>query len=346
MKPSFLRQRRRLLAAAGMGALATLLPSAQTWGQSALANSRGRHERLLFAGPPAPVSFPLMRLASNSELLTHLNRKVEFKLWNTPDQLRALVMQASVDFIALPTHVAANLYNQNAPIRLMDVSTWGLLWIVSRDREKRTLTDFRGEEIIIPLRADTPDILFQYLARQQGLNPEQDFRLRYVGSPFEAMQLLLTRRSSHALLSEPAVSMALYKTRTFPVTAVAPTLYRSVDLQQEWARLLKRPPQIPMAGIAALGAARADTQLLSEMEQALAYAHAWCRTQPLACGSMAKRHASMLISEAVADALEVIPDTRRRASYAQAELEFFYSQLLQHQAEIIGEQLPDNDFYI
>jgi len=341
-----LLQRRRLLAAAGAGALATWLPGAQSWAQSVVPHPNRRSGRLLLAGPPAPVSFPLMRLASNSNLLTHLDRKIEFRLWNTPEQLRALVIQAGVDFIALPTHTAAHLYNQNAPIRLMDVSTWGLLWLVSRDRNKSALADFRGEEIVVPLRGDTPDILLQYLAQKQGLNPAQDFRLRYVASPFEAMQLLLSRRSSHALLSEPAVSMTLYKTRTFPVTAVAPTLYRSVDLQQEWGQSLKRPAHIPLAGIAALGAARVDRPLLTEMEEALAYAHAWCRTQPLACGAMAKRYASMLISEAVADALEIIPDTRRRASYAQSELEFFYGQLLQHQAETIGGRLPDNDFYI
>jgi len=347
MNIPFLLQRRRLLAAAGMGALATWLPpGGQTWAQSSAPNPNARQNRLLFAGPPAPVSFPLMRLASNSDLLTHLNRKVEFRLWNTPDQLRALVIQGAVDFVALPTHTAAELYNQNAPIRLMDVSTWGLLWLISREGNKRTLADFRGEEITIPFRGGISDSVLRHLAHKQGLNPAQDLRLRYVASPFEAMQLLVSRRTSHALLSEPAASMALHKIRTFPVNAVPPMLYRSVDLQQEWGRLLNRPAQIPLAGIAALGAARSDSLLLREMEEALAYAHAWCRTQPLACGAMAKRHASMLISEAVADALELIPDTRRRASYAQTELELFYSQLLQYQPDSIGGKLPDNDFYI
>jgi len=340
MTASFLLQRRKLLAAAGIGALATLLPTMPLWAQS-----NQRPQRLLLAGPPAPVSFPLMQLAS-SNLLDDFALKAEFRLWSTPDQLRALVMQGEVDFIALPTNVAANLYNKGAPIQLMDVSTWGLLWLVSRDSSKKTLADFRGEEITVPFRADMPDILLQYLARKQGLNPTEDFRLRYVASPFEAMQLLVARRTSHALLSEPAISMALYKTRTFPVTMVAPMLYRSIDLQQEWGRTLKRTPLVPMAGIAALGAARRNPVLLDIVNETLAHAYAWCRTQPLACGAMARRHASMLISEAVADALDVIPNRRIGASHAREELEFFYTQLLEHEPGIIGGQLPDDHFYI
>jgi len=345
MNAAFLRQRRRLLTAAGVGALAAILPSRPVWAQSANISSHNRPQRLLLAGPPAPVSFPLMQLASGN-LLADFGFKAEFRLWNTLDQLRALVMQGEVDFIALPTHAAANLYNKGAPIQLMDVSTWGLVWLVSRDSSRRTLASFRGEEIVVPFRADTPDILLNYLARQQGLNPEQDFRLRYVASPFEAMQLLVSRRSAHALLSEPAVSMAFHKTRTFSVTAVAPRLYRTIDLQQEWGRVLKRDPLIPMAGIAALGAARGNVELLDIVDETLAHTYAWCRTQPLACGAMARRYASMLISEAVADALEVIPNLRRSATHARSELEFFYTQLLQHDPEIIGGQLPDDHFYI
>jgi len=71
------------------------------------------------------------------------------------------------------------------------------------------------------------------------------------------MQLLITRRVNHALLAEPAVSMALRKTQSFPVSIIAPELHRSVDLQQEWGRLMASEARIPQAGIAALGAGTA-----------------------------------------------------------------------------------------
>jgi len=329
-------RRRSVLATAGIFALAAILPCAA---------SPPRRERLLLAGPPAPVSFPLMRLV-DSGALRHLARSVEFQLWKSPDQLRAMVVQGEVDFIATPSNVAANLYNRGAPLQLMDVSAWGLLWLVSRDVGKTTLADFKGEEITVPFRADMPDIVLQLLARQQGLDPARDFRLRYVASPFEAMQLLIARRTSHALLSEPAVSMALRKTRSFPVSVIAPALHRSVDMQHEWGRVLQRAALIPQAGIAVVGAAGLDVELLGAMDTALAQAHAWCRVQPEACGTMARQYAPMLLPEAVTDALQAIPALRQSARQARTELEFFYTQLLQQQPGLVGGKLPDDDFYL
>lgn len=130
--------------------------------------------------------------------------------------------------------------------------------MVSRENNLKTLADFKGKEIAMPFRADMPDIIFQALAEKQGLDVKRDFKLRYVASPLDAMQLLITRRVDHALLAEPAVSTALRKTRSFPVSVIAPELYRSVDLTQEWGRLMQREARIPQAGITVLGKAAQD----------------------------------------------------------------------------------------
>lgn len=303
-----------------------------------------KRPRLRLAGPMATVSFPLMRLV-DSGALAGLAEQVEFVAWTNPDQLRALVLGGEVDFVAAPSNVAANLYNRGAPLRLLDVSVWGMLWLVSRNAHWKTLDQFKGQEIAMPFRADMPDILFQLLARQQGLDPGRDFKLRYVASPLEAMQLLITRRVDHALLAEPAISMALRKTQSFPVSVVAPQLYRSVNLQQEWARVFQRAPEIAQAGVAAVGALRQDAALLRQVRAALAEAHAWCWANPKACGEMASRYAPMLQADAVADSLLATPAVWRSARDARPELEFFFGHLMQHQPAVIGGKLPDAGFY-
>ncbi len=106
--------------------------------------------------------------------------------------------------------------------------------MVSRDNNLKSLADFKGKEIVVPFREDMPDLVFKKLLKQQGLDPKKDFTLRYVSSPIDAMQMLILRRVDHALLAEPAISIALRKTGSFPISLVAPDLYRSVDLQDEW----------------------------------------------------------------------------------------------------------------
>lgn len=332
--------RRRLLAGVGSAALAASWPMRAQQAQ----HEQGPRQRLRLAGPMAAVSFPLLR-ALESGALAPLAEQVQFQVWNNPDQLRALVLGGDADFVAVPSNVAANLYNRGAPLRLLDVSVWGMLWLVSRNAQWQTLADFQGQEIAMPFRSDMPDILFQLLARKQGLEPQRDFKLRYVASPLDAMQLLIARQVEHALLAEPAISMALRKTRSFPVSMVAPQLYRSVDLQQEWARVFQRPPEIAQAGVAAVGAVREDAALLTQVRDILADAHAWCQAHPLECGEMAKRHLPLLKPQAVADSLAAAPAIWRTAAQARPDLEFFYTQLLDSAPALVGGKLPDDGFY-
>lgn len=305
-----------------------------------------RRARLTLSGPFALVSYPLMRIA-DSGALSDMADQVEFTTWKSPDQLRAIAIGQTADFIAAPSNVAANLYNRGVPLKLLDISTWGLLWMVSREQGLRTLADFRGKEVVMPFRGDMPDILFQLLAEQQGMQVGRDVKLRYVASPIDAMQLLITRRADHALLAEPAVSMGLRKSHSFPVKVIAPELYRSVDLQQEWGRVLHRAPRIPQAGMVALGSALGDATLLARFEAEHGKALQWCQQHPEACGQMAARYVSMLTPEGVADALQATRSTMELvpAAKAKPDLEFFYQQLLQRQPGLVGGKLPTADFY-
>lgn len=300
--------------------------------------------RLVLAGPYAAVSFPLIHMVE-SGALKDLAETVEFLPWKDPDQLRVLAMDGRADFVAMPTNVAANLYNRGVRLQLLNVSTWGVLWMVSRDNSLKTLADFKGKEIAMPFRADMPDIVFQQLAQKQGLDPKRDFQLRYVGSPIEAMQLLITRRVDHALLAEPAISMALRKTQSFPVSVIAPQLHRSVDLQQEWGRVMQRAPRIPQAGIAALGQAAGNDPLVERFQKAYATSLAWCESHAPECAALVAKRVDLLTPEAVADSIRVDNTQFVSAGDARSELEFFFGQLLSQQPGLVGGKLPDAAFY-
>jgi NitT/TauT family transport system substrate-binding protein len=304
----------------------------------------GKLPRLVLAGPAAAVSTPLIHMVE-SGALAHVADKVEFVAWKDPDQLRVLALGGKADFVAMPSNVAANLYNRGVDLRLLNISTWGVLWLVSRDPALKTLADFRGKEIAMPFRADMPDVVFGLIADKAGLDPRRDFSLRYVATPLDAMQLLVTRRVDHALLAEPAVSMALRKTRSFPLSIVAPELHRSVDLQREWGRLFQREARIPQAGIAVIGPAVANPRLQEAVMTAYGASLAWCRKNALACGEMVARRIDLLTPEAVADSLDASQMRDETALAARGELDFFFRQLLQRNPALVGGKLPDERFY-
>ena len=301
-------------------------------------------KRLVLAGPPAAVSYPLFHMME-SGVLADVAEQVEFRLWSNPDQLRALALEGGADFIAMPTNVAANLYNRGVSLQLVDVSVWGMLWLVSRNPDLTTLADFEGEEVAVPFRADMPDILFSFLAEQAGLDARRNFKVRYTATPMDAMQLLVMRRVDHALLAEPAVSMALRKTHSFPLSVLAPDLYRSVSLKDEWGRLLKTEARIPQAGMAVLGSARQDKALVAKLEATYEASNRWCLDNAEACGELVARHVSLLTAAAVADSIAVLPRHYASAAEARPELEAFFERLLQREPATVGGKLPDAAFY-
>ncbi|QRM21029.1 PhnD/SsuA/transferrin family substrate-binding protein [Dechloromonas sp. TW-R-39-2] len=281
----------------------------------------------------------------DSGALKDIADHVEFQTWKDPDQLRVLVLGGKADFVAMPSNVAANLYNRGVGLKLLNISTWGVLWMVSRDKTAKTLSDFKGKEIAMPFRADMPDIVFELIAEKQGLDAKKDFKLRYVGSPLDAMQLLVSRRVDHALLAEPAVSMALRKTQSFPVSLIAPELHRSVDLQQEWGRLFKRETRIPQAGIAVIGKALKDEALQAKIMAAYEQSLLWCQKNALKCGEMVAKRIDLLSPEAVADAMAVSQTRHVTTAQARPELEFFLGQLHARNPALVGGKMPDDAFY-
>lgn len=323
--------------------LVVALSGASHAGAASAANT-AKLPRLVLAGPAASVSNPLIHMVE-SGALSELTESVEFVLWRDPDQLRLMALEGRADLLAMPVNVAANLYNRGAKLTLLNVSTWGILWVLSRDPAVRSLEDLRGKEIAMPFRGDMPDILFELVARRSGIDPRRDLRLRYVATPIDAMQLLVMRRADHALLAEPAVSMALRKTGSFPVSLIAPELHRAVDLQVEWARAFGRAPRIPQAGIAAMGALRERPDLAERLTRAYARSLQWCQANAAQCGELVARRAPMLSAEAVADSMAASRMQAVPAREARGELEFLFGLLAERNPALIGGRLPPDDFY-
>lgn len=300
--------------------------------------------KIVVAGPFATVSHPIIHMIE-TDALKDLGKSIEFRLWNNPDELRALILNGNIDFIALPTNIAANLHNKNVNLKLLNVSVWGILGMISRDSNLKTLKDFKDKEIVIPFRADMPDIVFQELAKKSDLNPKKDFKIKYVASPVDAMQMLILRRVDHALLAEPAISIALRKTDSFPIKLVAPDLYRSVDLQKEWGELFQTKAKIPQAGIAFLGDTKGKEELINRFIREYEKSLFWYKQNSKEAANLVVKTLPMLEEQGLADSIEHVTFESVNANETIEDLEFFFSILQNSDAKLIGGKLPNKELY-
>ncbi len=299
-------------------------------------------QRIVLSGPMASVSHPLLHMIE-TKALADVAEEVEFVMWKNPDELRALTLRGRADYIAIPTNVAANLYNKGVDIKLLNVSVWGILGMITRDKSKKTLADFKGCDIAMPFRADMPDIVFEEIVKKQGLDPKKDFNLKYVGSPIDAMQMLILRRVDHALLAEPAISMALRKTSSFPLKLIAPDLYRSSALEKEWGEVFKIEGKIPEAGMAMVG--KQDDYVTKRFNEEYAKSLAWYKSHPKEAGELVAKYIPMLNADAVADSIEYVQLDIVSAKESKADLAFFLDVLKNNNPKSIGGKLPSDTFY-
>ncbi len=301
-------------------------------------------EKLVLSGPVASVSHPLVHMVQTGAL-NDIAKKVEFRLWKNPDELRALTLKGRANFIAVPSNVGTNLYNKGVDIKLLNISVWGILGMITRDKTLKTLADFKGKEIAMPFRADMPDILFEEIVKAQGMDPKKDFKLKYMSSPFDAMQSLILRQVDHALLAEPAISIALRKTGSFPLKLIAPDLYRSTDLQVEWGKTFKVEAKVPQAGMAVLGDMGKNKHIVQRFNEEYKKSLAWYKANPKKAGELVVKYIPMLDAVGVADSIKYVQLDAIKAKDAKKNLEFFFGMLKKNNPKTIGGKLPDDKFY-
>ncbi|MCI0500272.1 MAG: ABC transporter substrate-binding protein [Epsilonproteobacteria bacterium] len=299
-------------------------------------------EKLVIAGPVATISHPLFHLIQ-SGALKDVAKKVEFRLWQNPDELRAILLKKEAHIVAIPTNVAANLYNKGQDIKLLNVPIWGILEIITRDKNVKTINDLKGKEIVVPFRADMPDIMLQAIIKKAGLDHKKDFKIAYAPTPPDAMQMLILRRTDNVLLAEPATSMAMRKTGSFPISLIAPTIYRGVNLQKEWGRVYKTTPKVPEAALVVVG--NLDRNVVKRFEEEYKKSLSWYKTHPKEAGELVAKKIDFFKAEAVSDSILNVQLESKSAAESQKDLEEFYKALLEIEPKLIGGKLPNNGFY-
>ncbi|MBS3873992.1 MAG: ABC transporter substrate-binding protein [Firmicutes bacterium] len=296
--------------------------------------------RLNMLGPIAPLTFPFYRLGEG-QIAASMAQQTQVHIARTVDMLRAQAIDPGMHFAALPTYVAANLYNRGVNLRLVNVAIWGNLYIVGLEGlPVRSLADLRGRRLVIPSRGDTPDLVFRFLAAGKGLDIARDLQIDYVPSPMEAAALLATGRADLAVLSEPAATTALMRAQQ-----EGRRLTRLIELRTVWGEVTGSPTRIPQAGIVALPAVVDRNDLIQAFSDAYDQAALWATANPNEMGALAARGIEGLQGPAAASSLQFSAFRVIPARDVREEIELYFTTLQQMSPDIIGGRLPDARFY-
>ncbi len=296
---------------------------------------RAAAPRLALYGPPAGPTITLAQAVA-SGALADLAGEVSLTVWRSPDELRAGLTSGAIDLSVVPVQAAANLYNRGMGLRLVNVMTNGLLYVLAPEGTAAGLAGLSGKRLAVPFVNDTPDFILRALIAHHGITPE----LVPIGTPVEAAQLLLAGRIDAALLSEPAATMVGIRARQ-----AGQGMARVVDIQAEWGAITGLGPVVPQAGLAVTrGFAEAHGDLIAPLHAALAAATAAVLADPAAAADAASgpldQPAPVLAASIPHCNLTSTPATRARPA-----IEAMLGLMAASDPAIIGGGLPDGGFY-
>lgn len=330
LAPPALHRRDLLRGLAGLGA-AALLPG--------LARPALAAEPLTLWGIPASPSAVFAHAASLPAFQA-ASPGAQFEVWKSTDQLRAGIASGQFEIFASSTYAASSFYNRGAGTRMLNVVTWGVLYVITRDESITSLADLAGKTVLLSNKHEAPDLLFRMVLGWAGLNPEKDVTLDYVGTPGEAVPLFLSGRGDVAVLHEPAATVALAQAAKAGVK-----IFRAIDVTEAYGAHTGRGARIPQVGLAVSEAfLQAQPDVVAAAHAACVEAGAWVLAHPDEAG--AETSAALgLPAPIIGKSLPFVHLEVQSAREAQADIELYFENLMALDPGVVGGKLPGADFY-
>lgn len=295
--------------------------------------------KLTLVAPPGPMAIPLAYMVVNDKLHEVADR-AEVVVWENADQLKAYVAGKQGDFVTMPSSNAAIFYNKGLKLKLLDISVWNITYLITSAANAGSFADIKGESIAVPFQGTVPDLMFQYIAKAQGLDPLKDFKVRYASDPTQAAQLLLSGQVQNAVLSEALATAVILQTKD-----TAKPLHRSLAFDKAWTD--SAGADSPIAGTVATASVFDRPDVVAVFEREYKEAVQWMLDHPEEAGKLVETELPQLrLKAAVMTAsLKNITWRYTAAPDARAGLEQFFADLSQLAPEVIGGKVPDDGFY-
>jgi len=262
----------------------------------------------------------------------------EFTVAGAPDQVTAGVISGDFQIAAVPTNLAAVLYNKTEGKTILGaVNTLGVLSIVADEAEGiKTIADLKGKTIVASGQGSTPEYVLNYLLQKNGLTPGVDVTINYVAEHSEAATLLVSGQATIAMIPEPFVTT---------VTSKKPTIKVAVDMTKAWEEA-NNGSKLEMGCLVVNKAwADANPKLVEKFMAAYEKSVKDVNANPV---EGAKNIVTAGIMGDAALAEKAIPNSNIvfiPAADAKASLNEYFTILAGFEPKAIGGKVPGDDFY-
>ena len=138
-----------------------------------------------------------------------------FTLAGAPDELTGGIINGSIDIAAVPTNLAAVLYNKTkGGVKMLALNTLGVLYVLEKGDTVHSAADLTGKTIVSSGQGSTPDYVLNYILKVNGVT---DAVIDWRSEHSEVNGMAVSGRADIVMLPEPYVTALLAKDASFRV---------------------------------------------------------------------------------------------------------------------------------
>lgn len=179
-----------------------------------------------------PTTMGMVKLMSDSEKGETFNT-YNVTMHGAADEIVAGVVSGSTDIANVPANLAAVLYNKTGGnVQVCAVNTLGVLYVVSSGEEITSIEDLRGKTVYSTGKGTTPEYVFNYILRQNGLEPQTDVMIEYKTEASECAAVMAESENAIAVLPQPYVTVAMNQNENIKI---------ALNLTEEWDKVSDTP---------------------------------------------------------------------------------------------------------
>ena len=176
-------------------------------------------------GPTAIGMLQMMEDAQNGEAPDDY----QFTLAGSADEIVGRIVQGEFDIAAVPTNLAAVLYNRaEGRVQLGALNTLGVLYMLENGQTIQSVADLAGKTVHTISKGSVPEYVLNYVLAQNGLDPQTDLTVEYHTESTEVAALLAAGEAQVAMLPQPFVTSVLTQNDQVRV---------ALDMTEEWDKV-------------------------------------------------------------------------------------------------------------
>jgi NitT/TauT family transport system substrate-binding protein len=170
-----------------------------------------------------------MEEADGGKILTN---KFIFEIFASADEIVPKIVQGQIDIAAVPPNLSSVLYNNtHGMVKVVVVSTLGIMYVVENGETITSLNDLRGKTILAGFKGKSPEYDLKFILNANGIDSEKDLAIEWRSEHTECVAALAANKNTIAVLPQPFVTTAMMLNSDIRI---------ALDLNKEWEALQEK----------------------------------------------------------------------------------------------------------